>query len=404
MAETSDDLIPKMVATSESALSRRFGHPVKLGEPQVLRDQYRNRVVRCPVLDGAAGPHQAVVIKASLADDGSPFVAEPDESGSSAWRYFNELGGTDFLFKHAPDTCAELLASDPTLGVLVLEDLGDGDSLANVIQREDPAAAEAALTSYALGLARMHAGTVGLKAEWRASRLALGGTQTGLDPEGPNWIRENVGDLVKLAAEVGVTPAAGFDADIESVRQEIDAPGAYEAFSPNDTCPDNHRLMPDGSVRFFDFEFAGFRHALLDAAYLQVPFPTCWCVNRFPAGMRERLGETYRQALSVSVPAARDIEQYERALSACCAFWALMTVSWNREHILKNDDKWGIATQRQRHIVRLNNLAERLERFDHLPAIAETCRTLQTAFTALWPDLEPMPIYPAFRAYSEQSE
>src|SRR3546814_15672777 len=45
--------------------------------------------------------------------------------------------------------------------------------------------------------------------------------------------------------------------------------------TPGDTCPDNN-LLPDGVAHLMDFEFAEVRHPAWDAAYLTLPWQTCW--------------------------------------------------------------------------------------------------------------------------------
>ena len=176
-----------------------------------------------------------------------------------------------------------LSAATRDAGLIVLNDLGkDGVSLADQMTAEDRPALVAALQSYAASMGRLHAATVGKEADFRRIRREIGGTEAVKESEGTAWFRENVGPFREACASVEQSLPTGFDAEIERVRAAMDEPGPFLAFSPGDTCPDNHRLTETPYVRFFDFEFCGFAHAFLTTAYFYLPFPTCWCVNRLP--------------------------------------------------------------------------------------------------------------------------
>ena len=393
-----------LIGTVERILTEVYGGPIALGVPESLRDKYRNRVLRCPVVSGPEGVPASVIAKASVGEGEETYDPEKDTSGSPAWRFFNEWSSNLFLnaLSVAIPLNARLLGGDRAAGMFLLEDLGSGASLADVIQGDDAAAAESALFSYARALGRMHAETLGQGDAWRKARRSVGGTEGEREPEGANWLKENVAPFRELCAELEIPLASGFEEDVEAVRRTLDAPGPFEAFSPNDTCPDNHRLMPDGSLRFFDFEWAGYRHTLLDAAYLRVPFPTCWCVNRLPEGLPDRLEAAYRVELARSCPAAQEDARFYEAMSHACAYWTITTLSWGLKASLEKDGDWGIATVRQRHLYRLETFPETAARHGHLPALTETFRTLAAKLASLWlPDLLPIPIYPPFRPAAE---
>jgi hypothetical protein len=71
-----------------------------------------------------------------------------------------------------------LLGADRALGLLVLEDLGPSDSLADRLLGADPAAARAGLRAYAATLGRLHAATAGRFGDYRASRPRAAATST----------------------------------------------------------------------------------------------------------------------------------------------------------------------------------------------------------------------------------
>ncbi len=390
------------VQAAERIVADALGGPVHLGEPESLRDKYRNRVLRCPVTTAPAGTPASVIVKASVGTGDNAYDPDKDALGGTAWRFFNEWAGTRFLNERAVGDAplyARLLGGDADAGLFVLEDLGNGLSLADVLQGDDPEQARAALFAYAAALGRLHARTFGGEADWRRVRSAVGGQETIREREGVRWMRENAEPFVKHCAALGVPLASGFEDEVAAVRQTFDASnGPFDAFAPCDTCPDNNRIEEGGRLRFFDFEFAGFRHALLDAAYLHLPFPTCWCVNRLPQGLPDELEAVYRQELAPACPEAADDDTFFLAMSQAVAYWAVASVSWSLEGALKENRAWGISTVRQRHPLRLENFAARSERFGHLPGLSATCRALAEKLRALWPeDDTAMPLYPPFR-------
>ena len=62
------------------------------------------------------------------------------------------------------------------------------------------------------------------------------------------------------------------------------------------------------------------------------------------------------------------------------------------------DPKWGISTIRQRLIARLEAFAEVSESFQQLPNLRGVAERAHAVLTKRWPETEPLPLYPAFRA------
>ena len=389
------------VQAAERVLSGTFGGPVRLGEAESLRDKYRNRVVRCPVADGPAGAPASVIVKASVGEGDHAYDPTKDGREDTAWRFFNEWAGTRFLNEQRaadpPLLCAKLLGADRAAGLIVLEDLGTGSSLADALQGDDPVAATTALRQYAASMGRLHAQTIGGEDHWRRLRQEVSGHDLGAR-EGDDWREKSAARFREHAVALGVPVVPGFDHEADAVQRALTQPGPFDAFAPGDTCPDNHRLTPGGPyLRFFDFEFAGFRHALLDAAYLHLPFPTCWCVARLPGGLPDELEAAYRKELVKGCPEAAEDAFFHQAMSHARAYWTLATVAWGLEGALKENSDWGLSTNRQRHPLRLENFAARSDRFGHLPALSQTCRALAVRLRALWPEGDTaMPPYPPF--------
>jgi hypothetical protein len=277
----------------------------------------------------------------------------------------------------------------------VLEDLGDGPCLADLLQGSDPAQAHAGLVTYAAGLGRMHAATVGRAHEYVAARAGLGLPPTADRSATADWFLGSRPHYRETCEGLGVAWGEEVDRELDGIGAIIGEPGPFLAFTPGDTCPDNHRLAGD-RIRFFDFEFCGFQHALLDAAYLWLPFPTCWCVNRLPPGLVRELTEAYRAELARGCPAANGAD-FERAALLARAFWTVTRVGDRLAKTLDEDERWGTATLRQRHLLRLETFIEGADDVGDLPALADVARDLLARLRQRWGDAAQMPLYPAFR-------
>ena len=259
-------------------------------------------------------------------------------------------------------------------GLLIMEDLGPGPSLADLLLGRDPAAAETAVVAWA--------GTLG-----QAIRPTLRyGT-----PEEPDGLEAGLDQMRQLATALDVPVPAGVDDDVALIASMLARRGPWVAFCPSDTCPDNNRVLPDGSVRLFDFEGAGWRHAALEAAYCRAPFCTCWCMARLPEGMTERMEAAFLSAL-----APTDRAGFVDVVTPAAVHYTIVQFHWFRRFVL--DDRpvppRAPSTGRQIVYARLLSVAEQRER---LPALAELAEGLATAIGRRWPNAAGMPLYPAFR-------
>ena len=395
------------LARASALLTREWGSAVRLALTQPLRPaEARTVVLRCRVEAAPGGDRRpaAVVVKHYRGGPDRPFdAADPSPDGPAA-RFANEWCGLTLLHAAggAPPYAPHPYAADAAAGLLVMEDLGDGASLAEVLQGHDSPAAEAALVAFAGALGRLHGATAGRRADYGALRRRTappgqreddGATVVG------RMFEEQLPRFRRACAAAGVPLPPAAEAELAAVPGAAGAAGAagpFDALAVSDTCPDNNRWTPGEGLRFFDLEWAGFRNALLEAAYVWLPFPTCWCVNRLPAALPPRLEGVYREALAAGCPAAADDAEFGRALAAACLTWHVRTVGDALEKTLADDQRWGIATLRQRFPLRAANVARVTERHGQFPALGAHAHTLAERLRARWGAAADMPLYPAF--------
>ena len=262
-------------------------------------------------------------------------------------------------------------------GVFVLEDLGPGPSLADLLLGDDPEAAERALLGWAATLGE-------------ALRATLGHGQG----PAPEDLGDGAAELRQLAAELDVPVPRGLDDDVALIASTLAAPGPWLAFCPSDTCPDNNRVLADGSVRLFDFEGAEWRHAALEAAYCRAPFCTCWCVARLPEGMTGRM-----EAAFVDRLAPPDARAFVATVPLAAVSYTLASFDWFRRRFVVEDLPPGLrrvmpCAGRQYVYERLVAVAA----LPQVPVLAGVAGGLAARIADRWPDATAMPLYPAFHS------
>lgn len=382
-------------AAAQRVLAARYGGPVALGPEQVLQSSGRSRVWRLPVAAAPAGLPTSLILKQVQGDEQRGYDPDDATPFSPAWRFFNDWTGAELLTAVAadPPLGPRFYGGDRAEGFVLLEDLGEGESLADLLLGGDAARAEQALLQFARTLGRMHAATVGREEEYRRLRETLIPPAPEAPAAGVPFSRFREG-----CAAIDVALSAEVEAAIARVTAAMRQPGPFRAYTHGDCCPDNTRCE-EGSVRLLDFEFGAFRHALRDGVYARILFPTCWCVSRLPPEIAPRMEAVYRAELVQGCPAAGDDTVFYRAVVEACAQWALETAQWHLIGALKEDGKWGRATTRQRLLVRFDRFADLTEEMGHLEALGATARAITARLRALWPpEADQMPLYPAFRA------
>lgn len=378
------------VLAAESVLGRRFGSRVTLADPVDLGGSDRSIVLRVKVASSHFALPRTVVLKRYVRpEDEKPsdsFVRE-----AVSYQLFTSLAAEDRV-------CPELFAHEGGHRLLVMEDLGRAPTLAERLMGADARAAERALLSWSHSLGRVHATTAGREPDFDALQRRLGPPRS-KDPlaaDGPTAIDELPG---LLDAELGVTTSPATRECAERTKGLLGAE-RHRAFSPSDSCPDNNLLTSKG-VRFLDFEGGCVRNIMFDAAFLRVPFPTCWCAFGLPTGMADAMLAGWRARVRIMWPdLAVDDVLLPRLLDAQL-FWVWFT-TWQ---LLTSPDLVG-CPHAARSIETPSRPAVLATRWRRLARSAEECgvdpvaghaarvvRALESRFAG---DLT-LPLYPAFR-------
>jgi hypothetical protein len=209
------------------------------------------------------------------------------------------------------------------------------------------------------------------------------------------WIPGNAAALAGVVGTAGVTGPPGLAADLDRIGTA--GGDTYGAFTPGDTCPDNNLITPQG-LRLIDFEAACYQSVFLTAAYCSMPFSTCWCVFRLPAGMGETLEEVYRREVVDAYPELAEDAVWRAGMQQALAVWTVdatvrLLPRAATEDLPMHRTRRPVPTMRQVLLHRW----EAAGRLTGYPAFADTFRRLLRRTAAAW-DVPPLPHYPAFTA------
>jgi hypothetical protein len=384
------------LSAAEAALAREAGEPVAIQDAQGLSaEERRNLILRASAVrrDGSA---KRIIIKATRA-------ADYDAAGEDAYErfgLFKEWAAATFLARRAKKEGrpSRFLAADIFRGVLVFDDLGEGlQSLAQTLLHGSSRDAEKALTAYAIALARLHAETITpqvehneiIRSAFPRSRVAQPG-RPGAVPLGHDWLNQFSTVVQSLLG--GNLPGH----ELAAIAEHMQRPGPWLVLAHGDPCPDNVLLTADGTAELIDFEFAAPGHALIDATYWRMGFPTCWCAGDIPKAVGDQLDLTYRGALADSVPLARDEDAFRRESTIVSVAWLLASLGWLLERALKEDTVWGVSTLRSRVLFYLARAVEITAHRDGFAGIAKVSAQLLAELGDRWPATTPMALYPAF--------
>lgn len=297
----------------EGLLSRRVGAPVELGEPEDLGGSGRTLVMRVRVLhNNPLLPRTIVIKQLRAADHADVEYSEAFAREGAAYKFATALPVDS---RPGP----QLLASDAEARILVLQDLGDGETMADRLGRTPSPGAATVLSAWAQALGRMHAGTYGRERD--LSTLAR--------REHTDSRNDPVAGEAARAAEVVPQVVGGVD---DTTRAVLDAAmalfteGPFRAFSPSDVGPDNTHVV-GGAVRFLDYEWAGFRDGALDVAYVLLTYPECTPDGHEPE-LDVAIVEAWRSEVVRLWPRLADDVSLRRHVTTAKLAWLTLATYW----------------------------------------------------------------------------
>ena len=379
---------------AEQMLTDIFGSPIYFTDLQRLSEpDRRNLILRCTSVPIDNIPSKFIIKKV----EGEAYNPE-DPSSWDSRRFFNDWVGSQFLSSlggnanHGP----HFYGGSREFGFIVLEDMGEHRSLVEPLLHEDAGSAEAALIRYSTRLGKMHATTVNRYDEYERLVQSLGLNQKLLDLTEQD-LTEDIGKVKSLLDSLEVQTESTLFQEIQEIVDAVLTPVPFLAYIHGDPCPDNVFDRRE-HLRLIDFEFGRFSHALIDAMYARMIFPTCWCANRIPESIVGQMEDRYRTELIQECPQAQEDAVWEQALVKICGYWLVKTLSWQLEPTLAEDRTWGIASLRQRILARLEAFVTTSEKFGYCPAVCAAAGRMLDTLRKRWIETDALPLYPAFQS------
>ncbi len=282
-------------------------------------------------LGGLGGSDRSHVHRAS--DGSDTFVVKGYGGGSLASWARESVGlGVAGELGVAP----RLLATTGDPALVVMEDLGSAPSVADHLLGSDSHRADDALLAWARALGMLHART---HDDRTSLSTAFSDAEGAVVDEPVDRFHAGVAGSAEQAtrdwAATAVALGIADPPDVAALAAPLES-DEHHVLSPADTCPDNNLLTDDG-CRLIDFEWAEVRHPAWDAAYLSVPWPTCWCSWRIPEATADRALEVYRETAAEGI-AYVATDDFEADVATARACWALVTVAWSLSTALREDE------------------------------------------------------------------
>lgn len=331
---------------------------------------------------------------------------------AGSWRsdqslLLNEIAALQFLAEVSPASAPHLIAADAA-GMIVMEDLGYGPSLEDVLFGQQRGEASTGLLAFATALGEMHAATAGTVEAYHRRRERLG--QLDLEAERRGIFEQSLGAVwrsVRAAIEERPElpiPFPAIDTEIAGITALLEAPGPWLVLAHGDPCPANTRLA-HGNVRFLDFEHAGYRHGLLDVTALHLPFPACPCWSLIPPTIAANAIAVYRHAFARNYPQVLNDEVYYPHAATTCLTWAIQRLRGlpKRDAF---DEPHPVGFSRRGQLISTVRAAGAVaQRAGAFPKLATWMNMLGLALEQRWSDA-PMnrPLFPAFAAESHTTE
>jgi hypothetical protein len=398
-----------IVNLAESLLSRQFDQDVRLVRDRVYSG-FKSVVVRCHVESSGSGLPNALIVKKAR-EDGMGYFPDSQARPNAAHELFNDWAAARFLggLGHDPPLSPRFYAGDRGHGLIVLEDLGDGEApnTTDALQGHDPQLAEQTLVEHAALLGQLHAATMGRYEEYRQIRFGLGPapnhlklyhepwSEARLSPIPANEVDEAITSYRGVFAALGLSPQPGVEDEIAHVTSVVEAdPGPFLAYCKGDQNVAGDYLRRQTKPRLFDFDQGGFRHALIEG----MPSRMTWgCQMRIPPRVQLGMEKAYQTALSRGYAEVADDRVFYRGLVEAGARWNIFHLIHRVPAALSGDYQRGMTTLRQQVVAWLEAFADLSDERQQLQSLGKSAREAVKRLRELWPpEVCSLPYYPAF--------
>lgn len=401
--ESSTAEIVTLRNAAETLLAQHFGRPIRLRLEPLARSD-KSAVLRGHLIGSPSDLPSTVFVKHHLPSEGPEWEGHDQQRLLNDWTaclLLNHVGGI-------PPLAPQLFGGDAGANVLVMEDLGPGTgpNTGDLLMGSDPDLAAQGLLEGCALLGRLHGATLGRADEYQAIRSSLGPSPSPRPLFKEPWssarrtrsddaeVERVVQDYHAQFARVGIAPQPRVEDEIAQVTALVEEePGPYLAFCKGDQNMAGDFLRCGERLRLFDFDASGFRHALIEG----MPGRMTWgCMMHIPDRLLPEMERVYQAELARWLPEAADDDRFHRAMADAGARWHVFHVVWRVSAALTADWQRGPSTARQQVLAWLDSFAGLSEEFGRWRALGRSAREMAERLRAIWPEVAPLPHYPAF--------
>lgn len=310
----------EIIRAAADILTKRYGGEQQLVDVERLdgsglADVFRARVVNNPFFQ-----HRSVVVKHS--------PATGDELADAA--FLRETVAYQFATSLSEEVRPGpvLLGYDTAQRILIISDLGDGRTLADLLQDADPETHVDILRRLGRALGKMHAGTADDEDAFNVLFQRM--TRSRKNSANLQLLRDR---LLSHRIRIGVEflENAGIDIPGEvrfaatNVRTRL-LRGGMRAFTPFDLTPDNI-IQTGSSFHFLDYEWAGFRDVTFDVAFVVARFPVFLAAQPFNAAATEAFVDAWLSEVRGIWPSVEHPDTLQARITAGLIGWAMSSVA-----------------------------------------------------------------------------
>lgn len=313
-----------VLAAAEDILTRRYGGSQKLTDATRLSGSglagvYRARVTTNPFLQ-----HRTVVVKHS------PETGYALEDAAFLREVVSYQFTTSLQSEIRPGPV--LLGYDLQARTIIISDSGDGGTLATLLEHADEDQHTQILRSLGTALGRMHAGTAGKEAQFEVlfRRLTREKASESTGAEQVQQLRDRLlAHRIRLG--LAMLGRAGLDVPNEvrvtagNIQNRL-LRGGLRAFTPFDLSPDNVIHTTEG-LQFLDYEWAGFRDASFDVAFVVAGFPLYISPRPYNDVAAQAFIDAWLREVRGTWPALNNEDTLHARITGALIGWALSSLS-----------------------------------------------------------------------------
>ncbi len=338
-------------------LNVRQTEAVRIKDGKLLKDWNRNYVAKFQLEDG---PVMSVVVKQAKRKE-------------ETW--YAEWAGLNFLTELAPALfCPRLLGYSQHSNILVMQDLGVGQSCEDFLNGNDALLARQALLKQAKLTAQMHRASLNYEDKYNIIRRKLEPSAEPVRVQQAEAFLKWLPAIEKVLSPFGlVVPTLEY----RQVASFVSDPDSLLVFTHGDMAPTNNHIGVAGP-KLLDFEYGGFRHAFYDVISWQIICP-------YPPTLIEEMNQVYRQELGASIAQVADDAIFRQHLLALCAFDLFRTLRTALASALQMSEQWATNfSNRQAIIYKLGIFSQQAQKWGYFKGLGLLSSELQLLLMQHW--------------------